>query len=75
MNLLLAQAQSNFWDAAARCIEANGLWIFVGFCVLAGTAKHVVHRILQHNERMEMIRAGINPDEPNRPKRYQPPAA
>lgn len=67
-------ADTNFWEAAARGVEANGLWIFVGFCVLAGTAKHIVQRILDHNERIEMIRAGINPDEVP-PRKYRPPAA
>ena len=72
--LLLAQSETNLWEAIARGVEANGLWIFVGFCVLAGTAKHVVQRILEHNERIEMIRAGMNPDE-NRPRKFRPPAA
>ena len=58
--------QADFWSAAVRAVEHNGLWIFIGFCVLAGTAKHLVGRILEHNERIAMIRAGMNPDNEKR---------
>ena len=69
---LLAQEANSptFWDGVLRTIDHNGIWIFVGFCVLAGTAKHLVSLILQHNERLAMIKAGINPDDPGQPRIY-----
>ena len=73
MNILFAQEiQEPVWNAILRAVDHNGIWIFVGFCVLAGTAKHLVHRILQHNERIAMIQAGMHPDEdkPEYPKRH-----
>lgn len=62
MPTLIAQAQESIMPALLQTIDNNGVWIFVGFCVLAGTAKHLVGRILRHNERLAMISAGMNPD-------------
>ena len=65
MNFLLAQAvpDQSFWSAVLQTVDNNGIWIFVGFCVLAGTAKHLVSLVLKHNERIAMIQAGIKPDD------------
>ena len=67
MHALLAQAlepaRNSIWPAIIQAIDNNGFWIFVGVCVLAGTAKHLVGQVLRHNERISMIQAGINPDE------------
>lgn len=75
MTILLAQAaaaQDSIWPAILRTIDNNGLWIFIGFCVLAGTAKHLVQRILEHQERLAMIQAGMRPDDEDQkfPKRH-----
>ena len=66
MNLLLAQAQESIWPAILRTVDNNGLWIFIGFCVLAGTAKHLVGLVLKHNERIAMIQAGMKPEDPSK---------
>ena len=73
MSILFAQdIQESLWTAILRTVDHNGVWIFVGFCVLAGTAKHLVHRVLKHNERIAMIQAGMHPDdsENDYPKRH-----
>lgn len=62
MTTFIAQAQESLWPAILNTIDNNGIWIFVGFCVLAGTAKHLVSLVLKHNERIAMINAGMNPD-------------
>ena len=62
-SLLLAQAQESVWPDVVRALSTNGLWVFIGMCVLAGTAKHIIGLVLQHRERMAMIEAGLQPDQ------------
>ena len=66
---LIAQAASGIdWG---RVIAPNGLWIFLIICGGGGIASGIVatilhHRkeVMQHNERMAMIDAGMHPDRP-----------
>ncbi len=58
--LLLAQTHQ-IWLNVIQALSNNGFWVFAGFCVLAGTAKHLVGVILKHEERMAMIKAGMQP--------------
>lgn len=76
MTVLIAQAEETLWPAILRTIDHNGIWIFVGFCVLAGTAKHLVSLVLRHNERIAMINAGLDPDAKTRkyPREFKDPS-
>lgn len=59
--LLLAQASESIWPSVIQALSNNGFWVFIGTCVLAGTAKHIVGMVLRHRERMAMIDAGLTP--------------
>lgn len=74
MTQLIAQAES-FWPSLIHAAANNGFWIFLGVCVLAGTAKHLVQLVLKHNERLAMIKAGMQPeqDKPVYPRGYADP--
>ena len=61
---LLAQAtESSIAMSIIQALANNGLWVFLGICVLAGTAKHIVQLVLRHQERIAMIEAGMEPDQ------------
>ncbi len=60
MPLLFAQADS-IWPNVIQALSNNGFWVFVGICVIAGTAKNIVSAVLKHRERLAMIEAGMRP--------------
>ncbi len=60
MPVIFAQADS-IWPNVIQALSNNGFWVFVGICVIAGTAKNIVTAVLKHRERLAMIEAGMSP--------------
>lgn len=60
---LLAQADQSMGINIIQALAHNGLWVFCGICVLAGTLKHIAGMVLKHRERIAMIDAGLTPEE------------
>ena len=66
MYALIAQGpQESIGPHVIQALSNNGFWVFIAVCVLAGTAKHLVERVLQHRERMAMVEAGMHPEKEN----------
>ena len=56
-------AQSSIWPTVIDALASNGLWVFLGVCVVASTVKNAIRSVLKHRERIAMIEAGMEPDQ------------
>ena len=58
---LLAQDSSIGYEII-RALSANGFWVFISVCVLAGVMKDIASKAFKHRERVAMIENGMHPD-------------
>jgi len=69
---LLAQ-DASIGAEIIRALSANGFWVFISVCVLAGVLKDIASKAFKHRERVAMIENGMHPDSPNETQQQVPP--